>query len=371
MARIHLEDVTKRFGAVTAVDRMHLDLQEGELVAFLGPSGCGKTTTLRMVAGFERPSAGVITFGGNDVTHLAPERRNVGMVFQNYALFPHMTVAQNVAYGLQMRGVDRSETARRVEAMLEKVQLGGLGARYTRQISGGQQQRTALARALVINPAVLLLDEPLANLDAKLREEMRFYIRELQREFGITTIYVTHDQAEALVLADRIAVMMDGVLEQIGPPREIYERPASARVAAFIGLTNLIAGRIARNDRGALTLATRWGEIAARGGRDRPEGQDVLVSVRPEAFTMRSAAGGTIGVRRDGEHTVVTARVEEVAYLGSIVDYRVETGDGLSLRAQSAGGEEFEHASLVELRFHADKTWVVDPAGTEQEAVAA
>jgi putative spermidine/putrescine transport system ATP-binding protein len=369
VARIHIEGVTKRFGPVTAVDRMRLDLQEGELIAFLGPSGCGKTTTLRMVAGFEHPTEGTIRFGERDVTDLAPERRNVGMVFQNYALFPHMTVAQNVAYGLEMRRIARAEIASRVDAMLEKVQLTGLGGRYARQISGGQQQRTALARALVINPAVLLLDEPLANLDAKLREEMRFYIRELQREFGITTIYVTHDQAEALVLADRIAVMMDGRLLQLGEPRAIYERPATARVAAFIGLTNLVPGRVTRRDDGALTLSTRWGELAANGG-EHDIGEEVLVCVRPEAFTVAPAEGAT-GVRREGEQTVVTGRVHEMAYLGSLIDYRVETDDGLSLRTQTSDGREFPPGTTVELRFHASRTWVVDRADAEPEAASA
>lgn len=358
MASIHIEDVTKRFGAFTAVDRMHLDLQEGELIAFLGPSGCGKTTTLRMVAGFERPTAGNIRFGDQNVTNLAPERRNVGMVFQNYALFPHMTVQQNVAYGLQMRRVQPNEVKQRVEAMLAKVQLKGLGDRYIREISGGQQQRTALARALVINPSVLLLDEPLANLDAKLREEMRFYIRELQREFGITTIYVTHDQSEALVLADRIAVMMNGELQQLGGPKEIYERPASARVADFIGLTNLLSGKVAANQGGAITVGSRWGEIAALGEAGRPVGDEVLVCVRPEAFTMRAGAGER-GLRREGDINVVNGKVVEMAYLGSIVDYQVQVTEGLSLRAQSVAGEEYVPGTPVELRFPASKTWVV------------
>ena len=360
MARIQIQDVTKRFGTVTAVDRMHLDLQEGELIAFLGPSGCGKTTTLRMVAGFEEASEGVIRFGDRDVTHVPPEKRNVGMVFQSYALFPHMTVDQNVAYGLQMRGVARSEIAQRVERMLSKVQLQGLGGRYPRQISGGQQQRTALARALVINPSVLLLDEPLANLDAKLREEMRFYIRELQREFGITTIYVTHDQAEALVLADRIAVMMDGVVRQLDAPKTIYERPASATVASFIGLTNLIGGVLTRNQDGALTVETRWGEIAASGPSSRPSGDRVLVCVRPEAFTVQASTRTATGVERDGARTVVSARVHETAYLGSLIDYRVETDDGLVLRCQTPGGAEFAVGEIVDLRFDATRSWVVD-----------
>lgn len=361
MSRIHIEDVTKRFGAITAVDRMRLDLQEGELVAFLGPSGCGKTTTLRMVAGFERPTDGVIRLGDTDVTHLPPERRNVGMVFQSYALFPHMSVFQNVAYGLEMRRTERSEVRRRVEAMLRKVQLEELGDRYPRHVSGGQQQRTALARALVINPSVLLLDEPLANLDAKLREEMRFYIRELQREFGITTIYVTHDQAEALVLADRIAVMMHGVLKQVGSPKDIYERPASAVVAAFIGLTNLVPALVTRAEAGALTLSTRWGEMAARGAFDRTAGQDVVLCIRPEVFRIRAAGADATGVRREGESTVVTARVREVAYLGSVVDYRCETDDGLVLRCQASGRDEQPVGAVVDLHFDAARAWVVDP----------
>ena len=360
MARIQIQDVTKRFGSVTAVDRMHLDLQEGELIAFLGPSGCGKTTTLRMVAGFEEATEGVIRFGDLDVTHVAPERRNVGMVFQSYALFPHMTVDQNVAYGLQMRGVAKSEISERVERMLAKVQLHGLGARFPRQLSGGQQQRTALARALVINPSVLLLDEPLANLDAKLREEMRFYIRELQREFGITTVYVTHDQAEALVLADRIAVMMDGVVHQLDAPKVIYERPASATVASFIGLTNLMSGVVQRNQDGALTLESRWGEIAASGASTRVVGERVSVCVRPEAFTLRSSDAADTAVTRDGRRTIVHARVHETAYLGSLIDYRVETDDGLELRCQTPGGAEFAVGAMVELSFDAQRSWVVD-----------
>lgn len=364
MARIQIQDVTKRFGTVTAVDRMHLDLQEGELIAFLGPSGCGKTTTLRMVAGFEEATEGVIRFGERDVTHVPPEKRNVGMVFQSYALFPHMTVEQNIAYGLQMRSVARTEIARRVQSMMAKVQLEGLGARFPRQMSGGQQQRTALARALVINPSVLLLDEPLANLDAKLREEMRFYIRELQREFEITTIYVTHDQAEALVLADRIAVMMDGVVRQLDAPKAIYERPASATVAAFIGLTNLIAGVVTRNQDGAVTVDTPYGEMAAFASATRQVGDGVLVCVRPEAFTLRSSERPTTGVERDGDRTTIHARVQETAYLGSLIDYRVETDDGLVLRCQTPGGVELGVGATVELSFDAVRSWTVDDEPT-------
>ncbi len=360
MARIQIENVTKRFGTVTAVDRMRLDLQEGELVAFLGPSGCGKTTTLRMVAGFEMPTDGTIRFGDKDVTRVQPEHRNVGMVFQSYALFPHMTIAENVAYGLQMRKVAKSEIEQRVKQMLDKVQLTGLDDRLPRQSSGGQQQRTALARALVINPSVLLLDEPLANLDAKLREEMRFFIKELQREFGITTVYVTHDQSEALVLADRIAVMMDGVIEQLGDPKEIYEQPSSARAASFIGLTNFVPGHILRNEGGALTVATEYGELAARGAASRTEGEQVLVCIRPEAFTLHGSDGDPSGFEREGDRTRIRTRITDAAYLGSLVDYRTESASGLEMRCQAAGGEPLPVGGVVELTFEAQRTWVVD-----------
>lgn len=367
MARIVLDDVTKRFGAVTAVDRMRLDLQEGELIAFLGPSGCGKTTTLRMVAGFEQPTHGVIRFGDRDVTHVPPEKRNVGMVFQNYALFPHMTVAQNVAYGLEMRRVARPAVQERVARMLDKVQLDGLGGRYVRQISGGQQQRTALARALVINPSVLLLDEPLANLDAKLREEMRFYIKELQREFGITTIYVTHDQAEALVLADRIAVMMDGRLQQLATPREVYERPANAVVADFIGLTNFIDGRVARRDGEHVTVATPWGEVATQAAAERAAGEDVRVCVRPEAFSV-ATSDDVPGLSRDGDATVLTGTVGEVAYLGSVFDFHLQVAEGLVVRVQTPDGRCAVEGSRVAVRFGAARTWAVPAVASDADA---
>src|SRR5262245_54183645 len=244
MSVIALRGLTKRFGNVVAVDDLSLEVGDGELLALLGPSGCGKTTTLRGVAGFELPDSGEIYFGDRRVTDLPPEQRNIGMVFQNYALFPHMTVRDNVAFGLAMRKTPAGEAARRVASVLARVQVTGMEGRYPRQLSGGQQQRAALPRALVIAPDVLLLDEPLANLDAKLREEMRFYVRSLQRDVGITTIYVTHDQAEAMVIADRIAVMFGGRVHQLAAPQEIYNRPQTWMVAEFIGLTNFIEGSI-------------------------------------------------------------------------------------------------------------------------------
>ncbi len=348
MASITLRGLTKRFGPVVAVDRLDLEIQEGELITLLGPSGCGKTTTLRMVAGFETPDAGEIVFGGQPVTLAPPERRNVGIVFQNYALFPHLTAAENVAFGLQMRREAPTTIARRVGEILERVQLRGLERRYPHQLSGGQQQRVALARALVINPAVLLLDEPLANLDAKLREEMRFYIRHLQREFGITTIYVTHDQAEAMVLADRIAVLRDGALQQVGPPEVIYRRPANAWVAEFIGLTNFIAGEVAGRQDGRLVVRTAVGTFTCQG--DAPGGP-VLICVRPEALHIGAALPNRL-----------RAVVRERVFLGNLLDYRMEGADGLRLRVQADPSQAYPPGTAVDLAFAPEEAWVVPAA---------
>ncbi|MDR7481537.1 MAG: ABC transporter ATP-binding protein [Armatimonadota bacterium] len=348
MAAITLRGLTKRFGPVVAVDDLDLEIQEGELITLLGPSGCGKTTTLRLVAGFEMPDAGEILFGGDPVTLAPPERRNVGIVFQNYALFPHLTVADNVAFGLQMRRESPAAIARRVSEILERVQLRGLERRYPHQLSGGQQQRVALARALVINPAVLLLDEPLANLDAKLREEMRFYIRHLQREFGITTIYVTHDQAEAMVLADRIAVLRDGALQQVGEPEMIYRRPANAWVAEFIGLTNFIAGEVAGQQDGHLVVRTEAGTFTCRG---EAAGGRVLICVRPEALHIGAALPNRL-----------RAVVRERVFLGNLLDYRMEGADGLRLRVQADPSQAYPPGTPVGLAFAPDEAWVVPAA---------
>src|SRR5579872_803653 len=332
MAQITLDHLTKRFGDAVAVQDLTLELGSGELVALLGPSGCGKTTTLRMVAGFETPTEGRVRLGDADVTDAPPEKRNCGMVFQNYALFPHLTVEQNVAFGLEMRGIDRTEVRRRVGEIVEKVGLRGLSRRYPRQLSGGQQQRTALARALIINPSVLLLDEPLANLDAKLREEMRFYIRSLQREFGITTLYVTHDQAEALVLADRVAVMMDGVLRQFDAPEEIYHRPRSAAVAAFIGLTNLLPGRVAERSGDALVVETAAGPVRGRGVAGLGPGARAVVSVRPEHIDLDGAAA-TAPEPAGGTNRLLGVLAERT-FLGAVTDFRVDVGGGVTVRVQ-------------------------------------
>lgn len=348
MASIRLHELTKRFGRVVAVNRFSLEIQEGELITLLGPSGCGKTTSLRIIGGFEHADGGEVFFDDRAITGLPPEKRDIGIVFQNYALFPHLTVNENVAFGLDVRGISRSETASRVAAILEKVQLAGLGGRYPHQLSGGQQQRAALARALVINPKVLLLDEPLANLDARLREEMRFYIRHLQREFGITTVYVTHDQAEAMVLADRIVIMKDGVLQQVGEPGEIYQRPQTAWVAGFIGLSNFVKGTVAGRQDGHLMVRTPVGTFAATG--QASEG-NVLIVLRPEVLHF----GGPQPNRLSG---VVRERV----FLGNLLDYRVECGPYL-LRVQADPSRQHQPGETVDLTFSPGDAWTVADAG--------
>src|SRR5882724_6288361 len=262
--KIWIDGVVKRFGAVTAVDRAELTVEDGELFTLLGPSGCGKTTLLRLLAGFYQPDSGEIRFGDRIVSGLLPYERNIGMVFQNYALWPHMTVEANVAYGLKLRKLATAEIAARLAEGLRKVNLTGFESRYPGQLSGGQQQRVALARALVLNPDILLLDEPLSNLDAKIRVQVRAEIRKLQQELGITTIYVTHDQEEALSLSDRVAVMKDGRVLQVGIPKELYERPVNRFVADFVGTNNLLPGRVSRRAGAHALVQTALGPVYAR-----------------------------------------------------------------------------------------------------------
>jgi putative spermidine/putrescine transport system ATP-binding protein len=304
VSSVELRELAKGFGGVAAVRGVSALVPQGELLALLGPSGCGKTTTLRMLAGIIRPDAGRVVFGERDVTRLPPESRDVGLVFQHYALFPHRSVADNVAFGLRMRKHRKAERREPVRQMLERLRLDGLGGRLPAELSGGQRQRVALGRALVTRPSVLLLDEPLSNLDANLREEMRFYIRELVTEFGITTIYVTHDQAEALALADRIIVMRAGQIEQMGRPDEIYETPRSPFVARFMGFENTFAVEQGR-------LATTGGSLAP--GFALPAAAKAL-GWRPQAVTLGA-----------GPHR---GRVRGVSYLGQTVEYLLETPAG-------------------------------------------
>ncbi len=317
MPGVTITSLAKRYGDVGAVAGLDLAVRPGELVALLGPSGCGKTTTLRLVAGFITPDGGEIRVGDRVLSSptgvIPPERRRMAMIFQSYALWPHMTVAGNVAYGLRFAGVPRAERERRVEAMLQVVQLGGYGARYPGELSGGQQQRVAVARALVVEPEILLLDEPLSNLDASLREEMRFEIRRLHEHFGITTLYVTHDQAEAMVISDRVAVLRDGRVVQVGAPQELFERPRTRFVAEFIGKTNLIdaiaegPGTVAR---GGLRL-----RVAADGLTPRVP---AVVSIRPHQIALgRTPPSEATGLN------VLNGSVIRASYLGDTVDYQI------------------------------------------------
>jgi spermidine/putrescine ABC transporter ATP-binding subunit len=313
---LRLIGLEKRFGSQRAVAGVDLEVKPGEFVTLLGPSGCGKTTTLNMIAGFLEPSAGSIEVAGKAVERLPPFRRNLGVVFQDYALFPHMTVAENVGYGLRMRGVERGEAGRRVDEALGMVKLSGLGGRRPNQLSGGQRQRVALARALVIRPSMLLLDEPLSNLDLKLREEMRSEITGLQRQLGIAAVFVTHDQGEALAMSDRVAVMQGGRIEQCGTPAEIYQRPRSRFVAEFIGSSNLIEARRIDAGPGRVRLQAAFGELLATA--DAPVPEQALVVVRPERLSLHAS-------RPEGD-TVLAATVTGLVYLGARTEVTLGAG---------------------------------------------
>src|SRR5262245_47254883 len=309
MARLQIDGITKRYGDVNAVRDVTLDIADGELVVLLGPSGCGKTTTLRVVAGFVEPASGSVRLAERDITRLPPWKRNAGLVFQSYALFPHLTVAQNVAFGLEMRKVEAAETASRVADALRLVRLEHLSERLPRQLSGGQQQRVALARALAFHPDVLLLDEPLSNLDAKLRQEVRVEIRELQRKLGLTTVMVTHDQEEALTMAGRLVVMNDGAVRQVGSQRDLYERPIDRFVAGFVGRSTFIEGEIEAPGRfrsaGGLALACNGAKVGPATLALRPE--RIVFTLEPQASMDNSLPGV----------------VEFVSYLGATIDMHV------------------------------------------------
>src|SRR5256712_3785823 len=310
--RIRIDGVVKRFGAVTAVDRAELTIEDGELFTLLGPSGCGKTTLLRLRAGFYQPDAGQIRFGDRVVSGLPPYERKIGMVFQNYALWPHMTVRANVAYGLRLRKLASAEIETRLAEGLAKVNLVGLELRYPGQLSGGQQQRVALARALVLNPDILLLDEPLSNLDAKIRVQVRAEIRKLQKDLGITTVYVTHDQEEALSLSDRVAVIRDGRVLQVAPPKELYERPVGRFVADFVGTNNFLSGTCREIAAGRVAAETAIGTVRGSPTSRVGLGDRCVLAVRPE----------NIALGRGPENTF-EGRGVLAAYLRSTLRYRV------------------------------------------------
>jgi iron(III) transport system ATP-binding protein len=318
--QIELKDIVKQFGALEAVSHVSLDIRDGELFTLLGPSGCGKTTILRLIGGFHQANQGRILFGGKDMTGKPPYERNIGMVFQNYALWPHMRIYENIAYGLKLKKFSATETRDKVSLALGLVNMQGLEKRYPGELSGGQQQRVALARALVLNPDVLLLDEPLSNLDAKIRIQVRAEIRKLQKDLGITTIYVTHDQEEALTLSDRIAVLSRGKLQQLGTPHELYEKPYNPFVADFIGINNLIPGQVKESlDSGfRLVVESVAGPIACAGdGRLKPD-QDCTVCIRPETAEISLTPTPPEG------YNSIAGIVSFPSYIGNTVRYDVD-----------------------------------------------
>jgi len=336
--RIAIENLTKRFGSLAAVNAVSLSIEQGELYTLLGPSGCGKTTLLRLIAGFNAADEGQIRFDSRVVNAVPPHERGIGMVFQNYALWPHMTVGENVAYGLKLRKIPSAEIAARVHDVLAKVGLTGLNERYPGQLSGGQQQRVALARALILNPQILLLDEPLSNLDAKIRVQVRAEIRKLQKELGITTIYVTHDQEEALTLSDRIAVFNQGRLSQVGPPKALYERPNTRFVADFIGINNLIDGtvRSPEGPQGTLRVETALGEMRAIQNAPLRVGERCVICIRPENIEL---AGAADGVRNDFKGSITFA-----AYLGNTLRYDVDLSGGITFKFDV--GDPWRHEQM-------------------------
>jgi spermidine/putrescine transport system ATP-binding protein len=344
---VRLENVVKRFDDVVAVDGISVEIPRGSFFALLGPSGCGKTTTLRMIGGFEEPDEGRILLGDQDVVGLPPYKRDVNTVFQSYALFPHMSIEANVGFGLERKGVAKDERAGRVREMLELVGLGGYAARKPRQLSGGQQQRVALARALVNQPRVLLLDEPLGALDLKLRKNMQLELKRIQDEVGITFVHVTHDQEEAMTMADTIAVMNHGRIEQLGHPQELYERPETAYVAAFLGASNLLPGRVETAD--TIRLEDGTAVRAQVNGREGP----VAAGVRPEKITIGAGGGAN----------ELAGTVSETAYIGVATQVVVRTSAGtVQVFAQNmdAGGHVPAPGTSVVLSWAPDSTFVVD-----------
>lgn len=321
---VKLEQITKAFDTTIAVNNISLTIERGELFFLLGPSGCGKSTLLRVIAGFYHPDNGLLHFDDETMNNVPPHQRNTGMVFQNYALWPHMTVAENIDYGLVLRKLNKTTRKEKIDTVLEMVQMEEYRDRPVNTLSGGQQQRIALARALVIEPSVLLLDEPLSNLDAALRQSLRNEIKEIQKRTNITTIYVTHDQIEAISMADRMAIMKDGVFVQVGTPREIYQNPADPFVASFVGETNFINGNIQEIADGKAAIQTPVGVLHTESvHHDFTQGQEVRCSIRPEMIHLN----GNASINR------LTAKVGNVTYLGRVEEYELKIGGGLKLKA--------------------------------------
>jgi spermidine/putrescine transport system ATP-binding protein len=370
---VELIDVVKMFGDFTAVDRINLTVRPGEFISLLGPSGCGKTTTLRMLAGFEEPTYGEMRISGEPIAGTPPHKRDVNTVFQAYALFPHMTVAENVAYGMRQKGVGKAEMGQRVAEGLDMVKMRPLADRKPKQLSGGQQQRVALARALVNRPSVLLLDEPLGALDRKLREEMQIELKLLQSQLGITFIFVTHDQEEALSMSDRIAVMLDGRIEQLGDPYTIYEHPSSAFVAGFIGQQNFFHGTADAGGRSMTSDGTTF--TSARDGDSLTPGDEALAAVRPEAVAVSETdPGGSVNTLR--------GTLAGISHLGDVIQFVVSAGDGRELLARlpRTRAPRLDTGQTVWCSWEADHTYLftaeqaelvmADPASDKAEVLA-
>jgi iron(III) transport system ATP-binding protein len=358
MAVVALRGLTKKFTEAAAVDGLDLEIGDGEFVSLLGPSGCGKTTTLRLLAGFLQPDGGEIRVGGNTISSASllvpPERRNMSMIFQSYAVWPHMTVAQNVAYGLKFKKLSKAEIDAKVAKLLGVVHLAELKDRYSAELSGGQQQRVALARALVVEPQILLMDEPLSNLDANLREEMRFEIRRLHEEFKITTVYVTHDQAEAMATSDRIAVLDRGRLVQVGPPSEIFDRPKTRFVAEFVGKANILTGRIEGNDALILPDGTKIRlNRAAAASSDK-----VAVCLRPHNIVLVADASEARDMADQG-YNLFSGTIQRSIYFGDAVDYSLALASGASLRVIAPPAQRFNSGMSIHAAVHPDHCVVV------------
>jgi iron(III) transport system ATP-binding protein len=359
MANVSIRGLTKQFAEVAAVDDFHLEIGDGEFVSLLGPSGCGKTTTLRLLAGFLQPDGGEIRAGGEVIsspTHLVPpERRQMSMIFQSYAVWPHMTVAQNVAYGLKFKKLTKQEIEKKVTKLLGVVHLAELKDRYSAELSGGQQQRVALARALVVEPQILLMDEPLSNLDANLREEMRFEIRRLHEEFKITTVYVTHDQAEAMATSDRIAVLDRGRLVQAGRPNEIFDRPATRFVAEFVGKANILTGRfdgdgLLHLGDGVKIRVNSAGEISATG--------QVAVCLRPHNISLLADDAETRRMAEQG-YNLFPGTIRRSIYFGDSIDYTIELATRETLRVITPPSQRFESGQEIYAAAHPDVCVIV------------
>ena len=349
MTRLSIRGLTKRYPGSDkpAIDGLDLEVESGSLLALLGPSGCGKTTTMKMIAGLLKPTSGDILFGDTSILRIPPEKRGAVMVFQNYLLFPYMTVAQNVGYGLKMRKVDQAEIDRRVGEMLDLVKLPGMGSRKPKELSGGQQQRIALARALIVNPNLLLLDEPLSNLDAHLRFEMRDLIREIQRSMGITTVFVTHDQEEAAVLADRIALILHGTLQQYDTPMALYDRPGSREIAGFFGGVNFLPGR-----RLGTTFSCALGSFGAPRAAETAQSGNGILTIRPEDIRI---AG------EEGPNTV-EGQVTAAVYVGTHSRLKVAVGETLiHVVADAAAARTYRDGHPIRLAFPPEKLWVLPP----------